>query len=289
MSTPFDGHLLGRDLAKRFNVPWAAFLSDPWPIWTAPGPYAGSKKGLYRGLQFRCGERLLGQCDALLAPTLEQIELQREVYPVLAETPGVETLHCASTEDSSAPADETAGIYHIGQITPERSSKALIDGIKSMAASLPDEKDVLTFVGNTADEIKQALFEEAQQGIVAFHPPVTFERSLELMSSAKALLLIEADMDASPFLPSKITDYAAAQRHILIVSNDSSALNRIAGGYDGIQSVPHEAWGIAQQLIGLHRRPTGMATDMAAIFAPDKTAARYMEGLNSALEYNGRK
>jgi hypothetical protein len=289
MSTPFDSHLLGHELAKRLGVPWAAFLSDPWPIWTAPGPYSGPNKGLYRGLQFRCGERLLGQCDALLAPTLEQIELQREVYPVLVDIPGVETLHCASAENLSAPANETAGIFHVGQITPERCSEALIDGIKSTAASLQGQKNVLTFVGNVADEIKQALSNEERRGIVVFHPPVSSERSQELMQSAKALLLLEADMAGSPFLPSKVTDYADSGRPILVVSNPDSALVRIAGGHTGVHCVAHEQGQIAEQLTALHRQPTRAATNFSAAFTAEKCAARYLEGLRSAAQQFGTR
>jgi hypothetical protein len=287
MSTPFDSHLLGNDLAQLFDVPWAAFLSDPWPIWTAPGPYAGSNKGLYRRLQFRCGERLLGQCDALLAPTLEQLELQREVYPILADTPGVETLHCASAENPSTPGNATAGIFHIGQITPERCGEALINGIKTMADSLRGDTDVLTFVGDVADGIKQALSDEEQQGIVAFPPPVSSERSQELMRSAKALLLIEADMDASPFLPSKITDYAAAQRPIIIVSNANSAQVRMMRGHTGVYCVPHNADLIAETLVVAHKRPLQPTSNLAAMFAPDVVAARYADGLRLAQGHYG--
>ena len=284
MSTPFDSHLLGYDLAKDLDVPWAVFLSDPWPIWTAPGPYAGSRKGLYRRLQFRCGERLLERCDALLAPTLEQIELQRQVYPALIEKPGIETLHCASVESPSAPADETAGIFHIGQITPERCSAALIDGIKTMAASLQGEKDVLTFVGNVADEIKQALSDEDEQGAVVFNSPVSSERSLELTRSAKALLLVEADMSRSPFLPSKITDYAAAQRHIIVVSNADSAMSRVVGGHTGVHCVPHNAKLIAEQLVAAYQQPQVAPRDLAAVFSPDKVASSYVDGMVLALQ-----
>ena len=285
MSVPFDSHLLGYDLARRLDVPWAAFLSDPWPIWTAPGPYSEPNEGLYRSLQYRCGERLLGQCDALLAPTLEQIQLQRGVYPALADTPGVETLHCASAKSSATEEVAAKGIFHIGQITTERCSAALISGIKSMAASLESKKDVLTFVGSVADELKQALSEEVQLGIVTFLPPVSSERSQELMRSAKALLLIEADMDASPFLPSKITDYAAARRPIVIVSNDGSAVTRITSGHAGVHCVSHDPKLIAEQLIAAFGQSGNSSTELAAEFEPYKVTARYLEGLQFAVQH----
>jgi len=285
MSTPFDSHLLGYDLARSFGVPWVAFLSDPWPIWTAPGPYKKPGTSLYHRRQYRCADRLLRKCNALLAPTAEMLQLAREVYPGLAETPAVETLHCVSSESRPPAVIETTGIYHIGEIITERCSDELISAIKSMAKSLQGEKDVLTFIGKVVDEFKVALSEETQRGIVRFLPPVSLERSQELMRSANALLIVEADADASPCLLAKSTDYAAAQRPIIIISNADSAQVRIMGGHTGVHCVPHDAKLIAEQLVEAHKQPLEASTDLAAMFAPDKVAARYMEGLRLALEH----
>ena len=104
------------------------------------------------------------------------------------------------------------------------------------------------------------------------------------MRSANALLIVEADADASPCLLAKSTDYAASQRPIIIVSNADSAQVRIMGGHAGVHCVPHNAKLIAEQLIAAHKQPLQAPTDLAAMFAPDEVAARYVDGMALALQ-----
>jgi hypothetical protein len=52
-------------------------------------------------------------------------------------------------------------------------------------------------------------------GMVRHRPPVSYVESLELMYDADLLLVIEADVAATPFVPSKVTDYMGANTPII--------------------------------------------------------------------------
>jgi glycosyltransferase involved in cell wall biosynthesis len=52
-------------------------------------------------------------------------------------------------------------------------------------------------------------------GMVRHRPPLSYVESLELMYDADLLLVIEADIAATPFVPSKVTDYMGANTPIV--------------------------------------------------------------------------
>jgi len=55
-------------------------------------------------------------------------------------------------------------------------------------------------------------------GMVGHRPPVPYLESLELMYDADILLLIEADVASTPFVPSKLTDYMGANTPIVAIA-----------------------------------------------------------------------
>jgi len=284
MSVPFASHLIGYEVSKKLGVPWAVFMSDPYPVWIAPGPYSKITK-LYGMRKKHYAARLLAKCDALLVPTTEMTQQLREVYPALGSVPAVETLHCAPPDHRLKETPESSAIYHVGEVSRERCSDALIDAIKSMSESMEGMRDALVFVGPVANSLRKALSNEAKLGFVRFDPPVDSERSREIMRSAKALLLIEADMHSGPFLPSKLTDYAATRRPILIISNNDSALVRVADGYEGIHCVPHDRQLILKELLSIYSEPGQGSAELAARFSPEEVAARYLQGFELAAQH----
>jgi hypothetical protein len=60
------------------------------------------------------------------------------------------------------------------------------------------------------------------QEIVNTTPPVPYKESLALMKQADFLVVIDANFKNSPFLPSKVVDYAGTGRPVVgITPNDS--------------------------------------------------------------------
>jgi hypothetical protein len=63
--------------------------------------------------------------------------------------------------------------------------------------------------------------------LITVHKSVPYQESLDLMSSADGLLVIDAPSDLSVFLPSKLIDYIGSGRPILGITPAGTASNLI--------------------------------------------------------------
>ena len=61
----------------------------------------------------------------------------------------------------------------------------------------------------------QFLSEMGLEDCVSWTEPLYYSRSLKEMADANVLVVIDADFEVSPFLPSKIFDYLLFDRPIL--------------------------------------------------------------------------
>ena len=284
MSVPSDSHMTGNRFAKYLRIPHALFLSDPFPIWIAPGPYSRAPNFLYSGLQLSVIKSLLGQADALLVPTKEMATLLRSTFSEIQDIPIVETLHCALPAFVPDEVETVPSIYHVGQLTAARCSPPFFSALRALAEKTNHSRDTIVFLGDVDASFRSAVADLEQSGFIRFDAPVSADRSREIMRRAKALLLIEADMEAGPFLPSKITDYAAAKRPIIIVSNPGSALDRLVANRTGVFTIPHDEDQILSALIKVIDADFDQQSDLQALFEPRFVGARYLEGLKAACE-----
>jgi hypothetical protein len=284
MSTTFESHLVADEVAKQRRLPHAMFLGDPFPMWIAPGPYANVPNRVYASLQMSVTKKVLRNADALLAPTKEIGQLLRSTFDEIQDIPFVETLHVASTDINEPEKPVGDSIYHVGQITAARCSDPVFDAMRQLAEHTEHRRDTFIFLGEVDTGFRMAVADLEESGFIRFGGLVSPERSREVMRQAKALLLIEADMEAGPFLPSKITDYAAARRPVVIVSNPGSALERVVANQTGVLTVPHQADRILSALKAVLDPVFDQQPNFHKLFTPETVGARYLAGIKAACD-----
>jgi glycosyltransferase involved in cell wall biosynthesis len=289
MSVPFDSHMIGNQIAKKLHAAHAMFLSDPFPIWIAPGPYSKRPNRMYAFLQMSVTKKVFRHADALLAPTEEMGQLLRSTFDEIQDIHFVETLHVASADINERETTVCDSIYHVGQISAARCSGPVFRAMRQLAEDTGHRRDTIVFLGEVDSSFRAAVADLEESGFIRFDGLVSPETSREVMRQAKALLLIEADMEAGPFLPSKITDYAAAMRPVIIVSNPGSALERIVANQAGVLTVPHEANRIFSALSAVMDPGFDQQSNFYSLFAPDSVGARYFEGIEAACDRFTRK
>ena len=117
------------------------------------------------------------------------------------------------------------------------------------------------------------------------------ERAAEIMLAAQALLVVEADMRISPFLPSKFADYAYAKRPILAITPPVSAIRDYLAKYGGGKAVSHNTSEIAAAIRDVFSEERCFGNDstslqeeqLSSAFSSDVVGAAYAKMFRSVV------
>jgi len=97
----------------------------------------------------------------------------------------------------------------------------------------------LRHIGPYSDRFTQVASREAVEDCAIQLGPCSYQQSLEAMSLASALVLIESvDMVVSIYLPSKFTDYLWASKPIIAITPRSGTISDILGSAYSLRANP---------------------------------------------------
>lgn len=233
---PEQSLVVGHRLARKSGVPWVATVSDPPTGWCPP-PYPQ-----FRTFQDR--QRLRWMRWALArAPMVVFPSHRLAKYYERDVAVDVSRNHIVLPQIGWAASGVQAGtderrdslqLLHIGNFGLRRGDpaidllKALSRVCDSRATSTPNIQ--LGFVGGQSPELLQAVRDLELDRTVTFSPPIPYWDSLKRMQEADALIIIEAKMAEGVFLPSKLADYAASRKPVLMFSPERGEVADIVGG-----------------------------------------------------------
>jgi glycosyltransferase involved in cell wall biosynthesis len=119
---------------------------------------------------------------------------------------------------------------------------------------------------------------------------VSHEEAISISSGAKLLLIIDWDMEESPILRAKLSDYAMTGRPILAVTPKRSAVRDYIEKYGGGVAVVHKEDEIYNALIRLAKQiETGKEKSLldtkklAEQFSIDFISKKYLEVFNKVI------
>jgi len=283
-SMPDASHQVGLLLRRKTRIPWVAFFSDPRPPAILPGPYRHRKSVVRQALEMRLIRQVLRECTAVVMTS-------RYALPLMESGTGVNILrksftipHVAS-QPASAAARTDRRLVHLGDLTPHRVSGALLEAVKLAAAEIPDRFGGLLCVGNVCEGFRALSREMDMEGLVACHGYVPESKAKEFAAAAHALLVLEADMAESPFLPRKFADYAATGRPIIAITPPASAIRDYMRRHGGGVAAAHNPQEIAAAIRAVFAngparhedKPDGGAGGLAAVFSATAVGAQYVE------------
>jgi glycosyltransferase involved in cell wall biosynthesis len=229
-------HLVGLRARRLPDAPaWIAHFSDPW----VDNPLA-PLRGLGARVNRRLEREVVQEADQLLVTSREALELFAASYGDRARRKAKILPHAFEPtlypKDTARTRDGPFVVRYIGQFYGVRTPEPLFRALARLQSRAPEAVAGLRveIVGRVEHGmLETAAARSLPQGLVTVRPPVNYAESLRLIADADLLLVIDAPIAESPFLPSKLVDYVGAARPVVGFTppGPSATLIRRIGGW----------------------------------------------------------
>lgn len=217
-SQPHSSHLIGLKLKSSLEISpkWIAHFSDPW----ISNPYFEVNNWIKR-VNENLFNRVLNQADAI-SVTNEYVIVAEEGFSSAENRSKVNVVPHSflpsmyPCQDKSRPNDPKI-LRYVGSFYGLRRPDPILSALALLEVNEPSiaKKLRVEFIGARFDEKALKDIQKLKLVSIAVLPSVSYRQSLGLMQNADLLLLIDAPMDISPFLPSKLIDYIGSNVPVL--------------------------------------------------------------------------
>jgi glycosyltransferase involved in cell wall biosynthesis len=224
-SNPAISNLVGAMLQHKTGVPFVSHFSDPWY------DQGLVRRTIVNKIKIRLQEKFsVIHSNAVVFPNETLKNLVMKKYPQFPVEKQFVIPHCF---DSNAYSKEKFGenslfsFGHIGAFYPQRTPDPLFKAAALLQQSNANFRLVLvgplmSYSGYSQEMLDQLIEKYELIDKVEIHPPVSYEESLKLMQSMDVLVVIDADIQDSPFLPSKLVDYAGSRTPVIGITPEGS-------------------------------------------------------------------
>jgi len=291
ISSPFESHLVGLMIKRKAGLPWITSFSDPWPSIILPPPYNAASVPILSRVQVRVMRRVLEKCDAVHMPNIHAIKWveQRVSVPIMHKMYVIP--HVASPLPEQVGCSNSGFLAHVGSLDRGRLSRPLLEAINDVATQHPQEFHGLLCVGPVCREFLAQVGRMKMEHFVKVLPAVSSEQAMMIARSSTAVLVIEANMPQSPFLPSKFVDYAGSGRPIIAVTPRISPIRDYLERFGGGCAVIHDRAEIAAAIRDAFVEKDSACSPLAPsgnsklsdLFIPKHIANQYMEMMQGVL------
>ena len=229
-------HIAALKYAGASGIPIVANWNDPFPGFAAPPPYGGGPNTplpwCYRRLLARIGraaawhvfpcERLRGYMLRFLP---EAAATRSSVIPHIASPVPAQRGHAGGRAFS---------LTHAGGLLPYRRVDVFFEGLAAFLAGRSCSRDLrVVFIGPQGPELREAARRYRADGVCQFLPEMEPEKCMRHLADSDGLLVIEAQMTESIFLPTKFVEYAQTRKPILAVVPRHGTIADLMHNYGG--------------------------------------------------------
>jgi hypothetical protein len=194
---------------------WIGWFCDPW----SGNPL--EPRRLVRAWSAWREPQTLRAADYVAHSSVQALERVQHAYPFLPSARTRVVSHCfdrALYPSRPKARNERLTLRFIGTLFGRRSPTPLLLALDRLIAQRPElAESVWVELIGPMDRPLAAWegFSALPAGLVSHRPAVGYRASLDLMYDADLLLVIEADVAATPFVPSKLMDYMGAETPII--------------------------------------------------------------------------
>ncbi|WP_188448430.1 hypothetical protein [Arenimonas maotaiensis] len=274
IALPMESHLAVLN-AKVRPRQWIACMSDPWPESILPKPYSDFSIPFLSHAQKKVVGDILQSADHLVFTCRDQLDFMKKYYQSVSESKSSIIPHIAPgiLEGSQKRTGEFV-ISHCGSLSRERVCLSLASAL----SRLPEQSAVvINFIGNVNDEMRHAFERSGASSRVRYTGLLAKEEAMKKSSEGNALLLIEAEMEEYPFLPSKLADYSSITLPILAITGKQSPSAKLISESNGGIVCGHDSDSILNALTSIEKSSLQVSPQLNSHFSPDGVVKNYNE------------
>jgi hypothetical protein len=216
-------------LSREYNIPWIADYRDGWT--NNQGGYKSSflfrlQTSFYKILE----QKYLASASLVTTPAQEYATELKKILPLK----NIQVCYNGYDNDAfdgtqlPGPSLEKFTIAYAGTIYPFQKLEIFLDGVWGFLLNRDLDDFKIVFYGALYNEdLKKRilLYKPELEKYIEFTPRIPYKKVIEEMSKAQILLLLSAKN--ANWLTTKLFDYLALKRTILLVENDEGILESI--------------------------------------------------------------
>jgi len=284
---PDFAHFAALLVHRQTRIPWIANWNDPTPNHKFPEPYGNGPDSpltpnifkWYKAICKHClwhtfpGERMRKYICSYLPG---QINKKSSVIP-----------HVAMKRFSIAPVSRDGfSICYAGSVLPPREVAVFLEGIKQFKKLLDNENSFyVRFLVDRPEIVAKSAKTIAVEDIIKIETSVPYSQMPAALAKSDVLVIIEAPLEESIFLPAKVVDYVQIGRPILAIAPVIGTITDIFSKYGGgiaVDCQSSDAVAQALQTLYIHwKEGTLNATygsgSLVNIFSEERILRLYMD------------
>ena len=295
---PWSDHEIGLRAAVTTGLPWIAHFSDPW----TDSPYYQSVPARQRAEARLAEERVMEGADAIVFPTTRMADLVMGKYRAALRDKVSVVPHGFEGDagDAAAHPRRASGrlrLVHAGDFYGSRTPAALIEAVGRLCKREPGSRALeIVLIGLVPDEHRKRVTDLKLSDVIQFSGRRSYTEAAREMSSADALLVVDAPGRESVFLPSKLVDYFAFSRPIIGLTPRSGASADLLARLGCAFAEPDDVDGVEAMLrttlATWRQAPLRVSTTFRAVAAEyeiERTTARLNDAIAGAVARRGAR
>jgi len=227
INNPVSAHLLGLKLKNQYNLPWVAYLFDPWHN----NPFRKYHFSCFRHKDESRERSVAENADMLLFPNSELMESWVSIYgDVIKQKSYVLPFATDILRKSSSVSSghDRIVVSHIGTLSENRRAKAFLEAICHLKTNSPTLINKLQFniVGYMSDLDRDIIKQGRIDDIVNIVGHVSEEECTKYYEMSDLFLIVDIDCTPNLFYPSKLMKYFCYQKPIIGITKENSVVAR---------------------------------------------------------------
>jgi glycosyltransferase involved in cell wall biosynthesis len=247
-ANPQECNILGAMLHKKTKVPFVSHFSDPW--------YDNHYKEFTPedAEEVLQSERsIIEQSDRVLFTNQPALDLVMKKYPAEWKKKAAVIPHCYNKADYPVRVAEVTKappyrLSYIGAFYQLRTPEIFFKALQALLQKRPELRGMFEieligaanpYAGYSMQQLEELLAVYDLREYAHIVPSVSYQESLRRMVESDLLLVIDADISESPYLPSKVIDYIGSDTPVVGITPKGSPTEGVlrAAGY---WSFPYE-------------------------------------------------
>lgn len=215
--------LVGAYLKKKLGIKWVATWNDPYPHFLYPPIYSKFFKAKKTFMMNKVIS-VMRKADVHIFPSKQ---LRDYMVPKLNINVVDTTVipHVAIPKDFNKKfSEDKLRMIHSGSIAYPRDAEIFLRGLKLFIENNNVTNITFDILGTVDLQTKENVKKLRLEEFVKFLPPVSYNKSLELLKEYDLAVIVEAVLDEGIFLPTKVADFMQERMPILAVSPKEGVL-----------------------------------------------------------------